>query len=373
MKIAISTVHSGKNPAGLSPDASKAWWRWYNGTFHNVELTAGELADMVSRGYGYTTQHANKWRHSDNFICGSHIALDFDEKLPAGYTLAQLQTSNDFILNHAAILHTTASHSPEKTKARVIFELDRPIYNPEKYGLLAASLMHYFGGEVDPKVKDPSRLFFGAKGCEYLLPGNVLSLETAAAVLVKPYLASEEEKAHRAREAAANRVIVAAGDVPARLLEGKADYLLGKVQTAADGEKYYTLRDMARTFGGYIAGGYYPAGDVTNWLQNAIAANPNRVKDLKHAFATIDEGLAYGRLHPLQIEVNGCQEEPEPLIVPDTSWRQAAVSTRQQELEALINEIEPIEPAFLPAVAEYYRLHSMEPPADVLEMIASGY
>ena len=74
MKIALS---NNRAVSGKIMQGDIAAWREFNGSFNNVELSPVEFMQRVQAGFAYTAQH-NRYRHSDNFICGQHIALDMD-------------------------------------------------------------------------------------------------------------------------------------------------------------------------------------------------------------------------------------------------------------------------------------------------------
>ena len=296
MKIALS---NNRAVSGKIMQGDIAAWREFNGSFNNVELSPVEFMQRVQAGFAYTAQH-NRYRHSDNFICGQHIALDMDTQDERS-SIAVLSV-DPFIMQYAAFIHTTPSHTVDKPKARVVFILDRPISNVKKYAELAQALVHRFDSS-DRACKDPARFFYGAKGCDVAWLGNTLTLENAANELVLPYREHVAELERKAAEAAKNRVVVGNGDVPEAMLKKHSQSLLDRVALAADGEKYITLRDTAITFGGYVAGGYYSRSDVVSWLQNAIAHNPNNVQDKHAAFAAIEESVLYGMNRPLYFEV----------------------------------------------------------------------
>jgi hypothetical protein len=362
MKIAINSEHSGKHPAHLSADALNAWWRWFNGAFKNVDTSLQGLANHIHWGHAYTTQHRD-YRKAANFIQGQHVGLDFDDLEP-GTTLQSLVDGDPFIAKYAALLHTTASHTPAAPRIRVLFVLDRPIGKASKYTLLAEALLDRYDTDdekPDPSCKDACRLFFGAEGCDTLSLGNVLTLEDAAEILVQPY----EENLAATRKPLTSRTPVEAGGVPVSLLDSHSRKLLQKIANAPDGQKYEKLRDISRTFGGYIAGGYYDELTVQGWLEAEIRARPT-VKDLDAAYRTISDGIAYGKGDALYFDIETVSqakqetEAPAPVMASDDSWRGQAIEQRLVELEALINELEGAEPAYLPAVEEYSRLKGLE-------------
>lgn len=330
LKIAINRSHKGKHPTGIDQATLNAWWGAFNGWFKNELVTVDQLLEAIQDGYSYTTWHRG-YRKAENFICGQHVGLDFDDLAPSETTLIDL-LSDQVIQDHAGLLHTTPSHTPEKPRARVIFFLDRPIYNREKYTLLVRSIVDYFD-VADQKCKDPCRFFFGAVNCDVRLLHNILTLEDAAELFVKPYLAKQpivSNRLHVHGRKFVNRP-ASNGNRPAEnYLRQHADDLLRRVKSAPDGAKYYTLRDVSRVFGGYVAGGYYDESEARSWLQEAIRANGATVRSLVAAEKTIDEGLTYGRLAPLYFDVTPAkkdiQKETRVVITPDTGWRSAVLA-----------------------------------------------
>jgi hypothetical protein len=324
VKIAINRSFKGK-PKG---ETLNDFFKVYNGRFENVELTAGQLAHELRQGYGITTQHRN-YRKAANFICGQHLGLDFD----TGDQLSSIDRllQDPFIAEYASILYTTPSHTAEQPRARVIFLLDRPVYDPAEYGRLAAALLWQFD-QADPQCKDPARLFFGAGDparvvvrLHKCLPLDIMRGFAAAHALTS--------QASQADQADGRRVVLAAENAPAWLLESHSSKLLAHVRTAPDGQKHYILRDISRTFGGYVAGGFYTFADCERWLQAAIRANPGTVNSLAAADKTITEGLEYGQRQPLHFTT--AETQPAAAAVPELktspAWRKKARPDSQQE------------------------------------------
>lgn len=288
MQIAVSNYW----PEGKISQDDVPAWRAFNGSFRNIDVPADELAHLIQTGHAYTAQHRH-YRHSKNFVAGQHLGLDFDTE-DASSSPAAL-TMDGFITNYAAFIHTTPSHKPDTPRSRVVFELDRPIKDKDKYGELARSLVHKFG-RTDKKCKDPARFYYGSQGCEIWWIGNTLSLDTCATKLVLPY------RKHVERTKIVPGVALPPSQIPNKLLAAHSKSLLDRVRFAPDGEKHGTLYDIAHTFGGYVAGGYYDLFTVQGWLQEAIAANQNNVKSLRAAYKTIDDALETGVGRPLSYE-----------------------------------------------------------------------
>src|SRR5690606_36496793 len=104
----------------------RQWWSRFNGQFQNVDISPVKLVSLIHKGHAYTTQH-KRYRKADNFLCGQHLALDLDtedERSSFDYLLQR-----EFIAHNASFLYTTASHTEQNPKCRVVFVLDRPIYD----------------------------------------------------------------------------------------------------------------------------------------------------------------------------------------------------------------------------------------------------
>jgi len=168
-KVAIGPAQSGKIPPG-SP-----YWTTFNGSFQNQELPSDLIAAELYDGKPITTWCNPQWRKTENYQCGQHLGLDFDTEDRQSSIPVLLK--EPFIQKYAAIVYTTPSHTPDKPRARVLFLLDTPIFQPANYTLAAASLLWIFG-TADRQCKDPVRFFYGGKpgACEMEWLGNTLPL-----------------------------------------------------------------------------------------------------------------------------------------------------------------------------------------------------
>lgn len=169
-KVAVSNYKLDKKiPPGHE------FWQEFNGSFVNMEMSKGSILRAIYEGRPITTWHKDRWRKSDNYLVGQHIGLDFDSEDKD----SQIETlvKDKFIAKYAAFIHTTISHKEEAPRARVVFVLDTPIFQPKNY-VQAASALIWLYGKADRACFDCCRFFYGAQGCtsEYL--DNVLPLET---------------------------------------------------------------------------------------------------------------------------------------------------------------------------------------------------
>lgn len=291
-------------------------WREFNGSFVNEELTVEQLIEKIQLSYAYTTQHG-RYRDSEFFICGQHLALDFDTE-DFRSTFPYL-LENEFISKYASFLHTTPNHKHSAPRCRVVFILDRPIHDKDKYAELAQALVHKFN-LADKSCKDPARFFYGAMDAEAHNLGNILTLETAAEELIKPYREYLTEKKRRDAENAKNRIIVSASEVPQSLLDAHSASLLERLVIAENGQKHFELRKISTTFGGYVGAGYYDYNDAIRWIKNAIRQNPNSVEDVRGADKTIESGVNFGMRKPLYFDSRDGKvvaEERKPEDIPE--------------------------------------------------------
>jgi hypothetical protein len=183
-KIAVSKYTVEQKIPPMSPV-----WPRFNAGFINKEITAEYILQSVYDGHAITTQHKNNWRVKENYICGQHFGLDFDN-CDETSTLAHL-SKDKFIQKYGAFLYTTISHTEEKPRARAIFLLDQPILQPDNYVLAVSALLWLFG-TADRQCKDCVRFFYGSPHCQVEYLDNVLPLEK-----VKELIASYKETGRR--------------------------------------------------------------------------------------------------------------------------------------------------------------------------------
>lgn len=138
--------------------------------FKPFDLTPEQLAEHVARGHAFSFQFAESYRKSENFLCSDIIAADIDD----GMTLEEAM-NDSFILDNACLLYTTASHTPEEHRFRLIFQLPHTITDADQMRSLLRGLVRKF--PADKANTDPARQFYGSKGCSTHLFGKVMSAD----------------------------------------------------------------------------------------------------------------------------------------------------------------------------------------------------
>jgi len=176
--LSINRIHRGK-----PKDKPGSWWARYNDAFKPQTVTPGQFAALVA-GEGYAFAPVCRGRRKrDHFVSAQHIGLDFDNETNA-CRLAAL-AADPFIARYATVLYTSPSHTEEKPRARVVFFLDQPVTDPDRYRAYVGALLSRFT-LADDKAKDPARLFYGAPDAQTRLLNNVLPLAVLEAMTPRP-------------------------------------------------------------------------------------------------------------------------------------------------------------------------------------------
>ena len=156
-------------------------WFQFNNTFETKRLTVNELINEIIMGHSYTTVHrkdnidTKTARHVNNFMFAQHFALDFDGNDDSGFVPTMNNVSQiPIVKKYASFIHQTASNTDETPRCRAVFVLESAESNAEMYSA-AMSYINGVIGTTDASCTDPVRVFFGAKGKEYLYLGNVIS------------------------------------------------------------------------------------------------------------------------------------------------------------------------------------------------------
>lgn len=166
-RIAINPYYVGKLPK----DAPNQVWDAFNNSFKTLNLTPSELAAHIQQGRAITADCGGKKRKVENFVQRQDLGLDFDTEDQRS-ALDTLE-AHPFIAQYANRIHTTASHTEEAPRSRVIFILDRPVTDPNQYREYGQAINWLFQTS-DAQCFDPVRVWFGALGCELRVLGNIL-------------------------------------------------------------------------------------------------------------------------------------------------------------------------------------------------------
>jgi len=168
---------------------SREFYR-FNMSFQTKELDLEGLLAHIMEGHAWTAPHHKElipgrktYRNKQNVFAVQLLGLDFDTEDERS-SLDAL-ASDPFLAKHAAILHTTASHTEEKPRARAIIALSSPL-EPDEAELATKALLEDYP-HADQSAKDISRVFYGAYLCDVRMPGNILDVDQLREEVIAPY------------------------------------------------------------------------------------------------------------------------------------------------------------------------------------------
>lgn len=183
-KIGLNTSLVGKPDKSLRINSAVDW--------EPGEITVAALADHIAQGFAFSAHYRNRYRKTANFLCSDFIAADFDGTMRLAEALAL-----PFIQKFASLVYTTASHSDDRHRFRVVFLLDETIARPTEWAHALRGLALRLGS--DPSIKDAGRMFYGCPGCDIIRIGQTLPPDEVRKLIAS----AEDEQARRKHQAGA--------------------------------------------------------------------------------------------------------------------------------------------------------------------------
>jgi hypothetical protein len=123
--------------------------------FINREATIEEIGEEVRKGRALCPQMMGP-RAAKNFLASDVVTVDIDDTPSIASVLG-----HPLVRQYAGLVYTTASHTAEKPRVRVIFPLARTITRPDEMAAIARSLTLRLSG--DPSATDAARISFGSR------------------------------------------------------------------------------------------------------------------------------------------------------------------------------------------------------------------
>lgn len=152
-------------------------WKPFTGTLQ-------EVFDIITvQGRAFSSLLKGSHRCDTEFLSRQLFAVDIDK----GMTVAEL-LKNDAYLDYGAGYYTTARHTEEANRFRVLFVTEEPITDAEEARLLFRSLLTDWDA-ADKSCKEASRIFYGVPNC----PSKEITDRTMSAEVVRGLL--QEQRA----------------------------------------------------------------------------------------------------------------------------------------------------------------------------------
>lgn len=138
--------------------------------WHPAEIGVDELIEHVQHGHAFGPQYKAAYRNAENFLRCDVVAADID----AGLTLAEA-VELPFVKQYASFIYTTASHTDEQHRFRIVFCLE----NTVDVGLEWANCLWGLAMKLvaDTSMRDAARGFYGSVGAQVIRIGNTLPQE----------------------------------------------------------------------------------------------------------------------------------------------------------------------------------------------------
>lgn len=141
------------------------------------DMTREELAKVISMGVAFSAQYKDGHRSQANFERTGFIAIDVDHGM--SWTDA---IEHPYIKAHAALAYTTASHTEDEHRFRIVFQLSEPIVDATRYRQVMVGLVGKF--LADAACAEPARVFYGSRGCESIVFDGILDSSEIGQILL---------------------------------------------------------------------------------------------------------------------------------------------------------------------------------------------
>jgi len=144
--------------------------RSYSIGFTTIDDTLDRLLEVIRDGWAFSFCFADEIRKTANFLSADIIPIDID----GGMSFSEAK-DDPIVKKYCSLIYTTASHTPEKQRFRLLFVLPRTITDAKEVKAASYALARRLGGDL--ASTDAARISFGASNCYAEILGNELSEE----------------------------------------------------------------------------------------------------------------------------------------------------------------------------------------------------
>lgn len=130
-----------------------------NECFNNSLLTAKQIAEVIAKGHSIicaklkSDNKGNIKRNNESWKCSELIALDIDTGLTIDECFKIPETK------HALLIYTSPSHTQDKSRFRILFDLPYLETNNQRYSEILSKFIQIY--KADKQCKDIARIYFG--------------------------------------------------------------------------------------------------------------------------------------------------------------------------------------------------------------------
>jgi hypothetical protein len=118
------------------------------------KLSISELSEVVKSGFAFSYEYKKEHRSAKDFVAADFVTVDIDNGLTVDEALA-----HPLVSEAATFIYTTASHTVDHNRFRILFVLARTIHDAVEIKALATSLMRRLQGDF--RHVDAARMCYG--------------------------------------------------------------------------------------------------------------------------------------------------------------------------------------------------------------------
>ena len=150
----------------------------YKCGFEPINVTIGDLEELVGAGICFSYQFKDGIRNTNNFLRSDFLAVDMD----GGRTINEC-LEDPIVKEFGSLFYTTPSHTPDHHRFRLVFTLPRAITDVNILRCAAVGLSRRLGGDLT--ATDGARIFYGSSDCQSKLLGKSISDEFLNEINIK--------------------------------------------------------------------------------------------------------------------------------------------------------------------------------------------
>lgn len=146
---------------------------------------------ITTDGYATSSELVSNHRCDDDYVSRQIVMVDIDD----GMTIQEL-FENDFYNEFGAGFYTTARHTNEAHRFRILFVLEFPETDCERMRKIIRGLLEMYES-ADPSCKDASRIYYGIPHCPIKEYRNRILPKYITDALIEMVTAKDEQEAQK--------------------------------------------------------------------------------------------------------------------------------------------------------------------------------
>lgn len=325
MNMLISLSHSFMNKQQIYGDKQA-----FSKSFVSTEISVDNFIHHVVSGKAWAVgTYTDNHRTKNNFVQSKVLALDLDKN---GATIAEC-LENAVILAYAALLHPSASSTPEHPKTRIVFVLETPITGREQHELASLACLHRFRDlQPDTACKDAARFYYGSDRGEAVERPNLVLPDVVVARWITAYNEYLKQEDEQLKVAPGNPDTTS--DNATAYAEKAYRNTRDELADCAEGERNISLNKAAYKLFGMARGGWPGISDARIEIDLMIDATALELKK-SEILTTINS--AKRAASPRELRLSDKHEHlndynVETAKVTGAEYQQATMNTLQRTL-----------------------------------------